>query len=277
MKEMETTITEKNQMIETLIENNKLNENFAQNSSKLLNTIRDKVLNILGNKNQNNNSSIDSKLWPQFNSNQLKEWIDFEFDSNILDDIPLNGSNKSEEMEKLKQNIAELMKENVLLKRDLSEKESIINDKNRSIDHLKTENETNLKKIIVLNNDLDIIKEKVRCSESVNRELKNIIDKTNEKTISTQNFDSLRLENASLKESLAIKEEMIDKLSAKYARNRKVWEENDRKATQEIKKLDDMVDHVIDTLKALPDNFKNTEPIQELLEVLSEESEVQNK
>lgn len=277
MKEMETTITEKNQMIETLIENNKLNENFAQNSSKLLNTIRDKVLNILGNKNQNNNSSIDSKLWPQFNSNQLKEWIDFEFDSNILDDIPLNGSNKSEEMEKLKQNILELMKENVLLKRDLSEKESIINDKNRSIDHLKTENETNLKKIIVLNNDLDIIKEKVRCSESVNRELKNIIDKTNEKTISTQNFDSLRLENASLKESLAIKEEMIDKLSAKYARNRKVWEENDRKATQEIKKLDDMVDHVIDTLKALPDNFKNTEPIQELLEVLSEESEVQNK
>ena len=85
-------------------------------------------------------------------------------------------------------------------------------------------------------------------------------------------LEALRLENTGLKDSLALKEEMITKLSAKYARNRKVWEENERKATQEIKMLDDIVDHVIDTLKSLPETFRSTEQIQQLMDVLTDDT-----
>jgi len=85
-------------------------------------------------------------------------------------------------------------------------------------------------------------------------------------------LESLRLENTSLKDSIGLKDEMITKLSAKYARNRKVWEENERKATQEIKMLDDIVDHVIDTLKTLPETFRASEQIQQLMDVLNEDT-----
>ena len=68
---------------------------------------------------------------------------------------------------------------------------------------------------------------------------------------------------------MAEKDDMLEKLSAKYLRNRKVWEENERKASEEIKKLDEMFDHVIETLKALPESQRNSEPIQDLLHLLA--------
>ncbi|XP_054152991.1 uncharacterized protein LOC128951746 [Oppia nitens] len=82
-------------------------------------------------------------------------------------------------------------------------------------------------------------------------------------------------ENSSLKKSIDVKEEMIDKLGSKYSRNRKVWEENEVKANEEIKKLDEMIDHVIDTLKSLPDCHKNCESIEHLLYMLTDDNKQQ--
>ena len=207
-------------------------EKFAQNSCKLLNKIREKAVTLLAKNKAIDNSVIISKLWPQFDSSNLIDYKDICIDDGIVDELFSESNCDPKDTEELKHKTNEIIKENVLLKRGLNEKDLIISEKNEFFDHLKSENELNTKKILNLNNELDVLTEKYRCSESVNCELRKMLDKTDSKWMSSESLDSLRLENVSLKESLALKEEMIERLGAKYARNRRVWEENDKKATE---------------------------------------------
>jgi len=249
-----------------LTQNETVKENIAEILSQLLNSIRESILSVLTTY-QNETAITLSKVWPQFDISITQNSDQIQFDHNLIKDVFVNSFRENEQ---LKRKIGEISKENIDSKQDLLNMESQLKENNTLLDHLKVENESNQSKLINLNNQLDILTEKYRCSESVNQELKNMIEESNKDSLSSQSINALRLEMVSLKESLAMKEEMLDKLSSKYARNRKVWEENDRKATQEIKKLDDIVDHVIETLKSLPENLKHSESIQEILELLTE-------
>ncbi len=252
--------------IKDLLENQNVRENISQNLSQLLNNIRESVISVLTTY-QNENAITLSKLWPQFDTSVITHSDQIKFDHNIINEIL---SNNFKETEELKHEINKITKENIDSKRDLINFDALLKEKDTLLDHFKVENESIQKKLMTLNKELDSMTEKYRCSESVNKELKNMTEESNRDSLSSQDVSSLRLEIASLKESMAMKEDMIEKLSSKYARNRKVWEENDRKATQEIKKLDDIVDHVIESLKSLPENLKNSDHIQEILELLTE-------
>ncbi|CAG2122968.1 unnamed protein product, partial [Medioppia subpectinata] len=130
LKEMETTVTEKDTQIEKLMQTNKNNENFVQNSSKLLNKIREKFITHMRKNKSIDNSVIVSKLWPQFDSSNLIECKDIPFDDSIIEEI-FGGNNwDSKETEELKHKTNEIIKENVLLKRGLNEKDLIISEKN---------------------------------------------------------------------------------------------------------------------------------------------------
>lgn len=263
LKEFETIISEKDEKINDFIRNENSNKNITQNVIKLLNNIRNAILSVLTTYQTETAVNL-TKIWPQFGESVIQHSDDMQFDDNLFKKVFENYFKETEELK------LEMSKENMNSKQNLLNVENMLKEKNAVLDDMKNENELNQNKLKNLYNELDVINEKYRCSESVNKELKNIIEESNEGSVSSQNVKSLRLEMIGLKESLAVKENMIDKISSKFSRNRKVWEENDRKATQEIKKLDDVIDHVIDTLKTLPENLKNSEQIQEILELLTE-------
>ena len=57
-------------------------------------------------------------------------------------------------------------------------------------------------------------------------------------------------------------------LNGKFTRNRQVWEDNGRKANDEIKKLDEVLDRVIQTLSANDHVVEKCPQLKELLDDL---------
>ena len=64
------------------------------------------------------------------------------------------------------------------------------------------------------------------------------------------------------------KDEQYNQLVAKYIKHRKIWEENYEKANFEVKKLDEVIDNVIATLKSKSDIVGEIPEIQLLLKQL---------
>lgn len=64
------------------------------------------------------------------------------------------------------------------------------------------------------------------------------------------------------------KDTMLQQLAAKFARNRQVWLENERKANDEIQKLDSLIDNVIVVLTAGGDAVQRIPTLKRLLDEL---------
>lgn len=78
----------------------------------------------------------------------------------------------------------------------------------------------------------------------------------------------LKQEIVRLKELLKEKDDVLKRLAAKFARHKKVWEENYQKAEAEVNKLDDVIEKVVQILESNPELVKNSEPLSNLLEKL---------
>lgn len=70
------------------------------------------------------------------------------------------------------------------------------------------------------------------------------------------------------RDQLKEKEEMLQQLGAKFARNRTVWMENERRAKEEILKLDTVIDNVIATLTAAGEVVQRVPSLKRLLDEL---------
>ena len=88
----------------------------------------------------------------------------------------------------------------------------------------------------------------------------------NSALISTHQEEVLRL-NAQLAE----KEDVNQKLIARYLKHRQVWEENQEKANFEIQKLDEVIDNVIATIRNNLEKIGNIPAIHLLLRQLTNE------
>lgn len=100
------------------------------------------------------------------------------------------------------------------------------------------------------------LKEKNRCLSAVNQEQGRQL----QEELSRRGFSSeadaicaklqLRQEVERLREELLLREEQLRALAAKFGRFRKAYEDNYQRATEDIDKLDTMLERVIETLEA---------------------------
>lgn len=84
-------------------------------------------------------------------------------------------------------------------------------------------------------------------------------------------LDRHNQEMMKMQQQLDEKEDINQKLVARYLRHRSVWEENQQKANFEIKKLDEVIDNVIATIKDNLDKIGNIPAILMLLKQLTNE------
>lgn len=69
---------------------------------------------------------------------------------------------------------------------------------------------------------------------------------------------------------LEIKDETLQRLASKFARNRDVWLENEKKANEEIQKLDELIDRMVTAMSANTDVVRTWPEMKTLLEELSD-------
>lgn len=125
---------------------------------------------------------------------------------------------------------------------------------------LKNELNQERERNLTLNEEMESLRERLRVSEAVNCELKKQLTSTVPVTSgpgailqpASASFATsaaeLRRELKSARDAVASREVMIQKLNDKYTRHRQVWEENERRANDEIKKLDALLDQVVATI-----------------------------
>lgn len=106
-----------------------------------------------------------------------------------------------------------------------------------------------------------------KCLTFELEELKSIVRQSE-----TIDFDQvkLKLEIANLTAKLNQSDSKYEQLIQKYSRNRKVWQENEQNLTEEIGKLDNFIAVIIDTLRKLPDNLRNSSELCELVAVIDQ-------
>jgi DNA repair exonuclease SbcCD ATPase subunit len=203
----------------------------------------------------------------------------------------MNSMKKSEdfvekcaaEVSSLKEEISGLVEENLDLKKRIKDQSEIDKVKRRE-EQLKHELEDERERASTLMEEVDNLKERLRCSEVIASELKrqvtqlsagNSIPSSTSATttpthfINNNNPVALKQELKSVKEVIASREEMIQKLNEKYMRHRTVWEENERRANDEIKKLDEIIDRVVVTLSNCTPFINDCAPLKRLLEELT--------
>ncbi|XP_006874266.1 PREDICTED: sperm-associated antigen 5 [Chrysochloris asiatica] len=83
-----------------------------------------------------------------------------------------------------------------------------------------------------------------------------------EKVWLTQEVDKLRVMFLEMKDEK-------EKLKVKFQSHRNILEENLRRSDKELKKLDDIVQHIYETLQSIPEVVSGCKELQELLEFLS--------
>lgn len=143
---------------------------------------------------------------------------------------------------------------------------------------LQTVHESYRREIEMLFQQIEDLKEKNRCLMAVNQEqarqlkeeLRNLRGKqgyTSEADIICDKFN-LKQEVAKLKEEALSKDEQYRSLAGKFARFKKAYEDNYQKATEDIDKLDTMIERVIETLQSVPEVVSSCTPLQGLLDNL---------
>lgn len=172
---------------------------------------------------------------------------------------------KNERIKSLEEQLSQLQVQVDQLKREKNELtlqliasdcEKVKQSESQLKNELNQERERNLN----LEDEMKSLRERLRVSEAVNCELKKQLTSTVPVTsgpgailqpasasFATSAVD-LRRELKSARDAVASREVMIQKLNDKYTRHRQVWEENERRANDEIKKLDAMLDQVVATI-----------------------------
>lgn len=175
-----------------------------------------------------------------------------------------------DELLSIKGEVKTLVEENISLKSNLKKNHEL----NRNGDLIPDNNyqvSAQQERIKNLLDEIEELTEKQRLSDALNLELKKQV-----KELSSKEFGSclannplvLRQELQSLKEALVVKDETLQKLGSKFARNREVWLDNERKANEEIKKLDEFIDRTIVALNSNTKVVQSCVPLQLLLEEL---------
>ncbi|KAM7311579.1 early endosome antigen 1 [Ixodes scapularis] len=72
----------------------------------------------------------------------------------------------------------------------------------------------------------------------------------------------------SLREGLVLREEQLRGLASKFSRFKQAYEDNYQRATEDIDKLDTMLERVIETLETEPEAVSSCPALQRLLESL---------
>ncbi|KAL1433382.1 hypothetical protein MTO96_012588 [Rhipicephalus appendiculatus] len=115
------------------------------------------------------------------------------------------------------------------------------------------------------------LKEKNRCLSAVNQEQGRQLQEELSKRGFSSEADAicaklqLRQELEQLREELLLKDEQLRALAAKFGRFRKAYEDNYQRATDDIDKLDTMLERVIETLEAEPEAVSSCPALRQLL------------
>lgn len=205
----------------------------------------------------------------------------------------------------LKNELSSLVQENLSLKnaaKDRPEKNKSSQVESLLREELKDEKE----RVSSLMDELDAMKERLRCSEVVCNELKKQVKELSASSSSPNlsavasaaltagqqqqqqqqptavsyannvhnNSHVLRQELKSVREVIAAREAVIKSLNDKYMRHRQVWEENERRANEEIKKLDEIIDRVVLTLSDCSPIITDCPPLKRLFEDLTRDQQI---
>ena len=144
----------------------------------------------------------------------------------------IENENLKNELEFKKQEVAKCRSE-------LNTKQELINQLNRKLDDKETK--------------IDALKKQMN---EYDLKLSKVEDEYKDKISQLQN-------------DYLTKDEQYNVLVAKYIKHRKIWEENYDKATFEVKKLDEVIDNVIATLKSKIDIVGEVPEIRLLLDQLT--------
>lgn len=173
---------------------------------------------------------------------------------------------KNEKIKGLEEQVSQLQAQVDQLKReknDLStrltsgDSEKLRQSETQLKNELNQEREKNLNLI----DEIESLRERLRVADTVSCELKKQLTSTGpvssgpgailqpaSASFSATSVSELRRELKNTHEAVASRDMYIQKLNDKYTRHRQVWEENERRANDEIKKLDAMLDHVVATI-----------------------------
>lgn len=136
--------------------------------------------------------------------------------------------------------------------------------------NLKTENAIKIKSIAEFQQQIEVLSTENKRLLSENGELKLLIKQD-------QNVDvnqmELKLEIANINSKLSEQQEINEKLMQKYTRNRKVWENNESKLTEEIERLDNFIALLFDTLEKLPSELKLNPEFQYVLDIIKQSTD----
>uniref|UniRef100_A0A147BBN3 Putative sperm-associated antigen 5 isoform x2 n=1 Tax=Ixodes ricinus TaxID=34613 RepID=A0A147BBN3_IXORI len=135
--------------------------------------------------------------------------------------------------------------------------------------------EAHARQVEMLLQQLEEQKEKQRCLQAVNQEQARQL---REELLPPQGFlcqadaicDRLQLRQQveSLREGLVLREEQLRGLASKFSRFKQAYEDNYQRATEDIDKLDTMLERVIETLETEPEAVSSCPALQRLLESL---------
>lgn len=181
-------------------------------------------------------------------------------ENNIADKHQLQEANSSEVLDRsIKvQNYKNLLQ-------DIIKSKNIENNSTNGV-----EKDSSLKfKLSTLHKEIDSLNETNKCLQSENEELKRML---NENNVSVDQVNS-NLEIVKLKEQLKHKEEMVEKISQKFARHRAVYEANEKKSTEEFEKLDNLISLIIDKVNSLPIEMQKTPEMEEILKLFNIDKE----
>ena len=204
--------------------------------------------------------------------------------------------NVVDENRSLKSELSALVQDNmrmqsVIKERTESEKSKLIEAQLR--EELRDEKE----RVTGLMDEMDRLKESLHYAEVVSNELKRQVNEMSVTSAASAAVISgpaaasggqqlqaqsavnnnpvvLRQELKSVREVIAAREAMIKSLNDKYVRHRQVWEENERRANDEIKKLDEIIDRVVLTLSDCSPHVSGCPPLKRLFEDLTRDQQI---
>lgn len=195
-----------------------------------------------------------------------------------------------EENESLKSELSSLVQDKMRMQRLVQERTE--SEKSKEIeDQLREELRDEKERVAGLMDEVDVLKERLRCADVVSNELKKQVKGMTSATAAVAGIGGsgpaavqqssvnnnpvvLRQELKSVREVIAAREAMIKSLNDKYVKHRSIWEENERRANEEIKKLDEIIDRVVLTLSDCSPSVSSCPPLKRLFEDLTRDQQI---
>lgn len=180
-----------------------------------------------------------------------------------------------EQIEELKQNLDTVCRQKVQCGLEAGE---LRRQRDQACDHaqrleqqMASLQDSHAREVELLFQQMGDLKEKNRCLSAVNQEQGRQLQEELSKRGFSSEADAicaklqLRQELEQLREELLLKDEQLRALAAKFGRFRKAYEDNYQRATDDIDKLDTMLERVIETLEAEPEAVSSCPALTQLL------------